>query len=79
MRNQFLDLLFTTRQMLVGVPRFPMTKPSAKVQEAVSATLLDLLKSPDLTPEDLKWVRHLAERLIPDLAPLNVSRFPQEP
>ena len=54
-------------------PSVPITKPSPKVQEVLCATLLDLLKSPDLTPEDLKWVRQFAMRLLAELTALKAA------
>lgn len=41
-----------------------MAQPSKTVQRALSAALLELLQSPELTPEDSQWLRHFAMRTI---------------
>jgi len=41
-----------------------MTEPSYKVQQALCMALLNMLKSPDLTPEEGEWVQQFALRTI---------------
>lgn len=35
----------------------PMTQRSSKVQQALSGALLHILQSPNLSPEDAKWIQ----------------------
>jgi hypothetical protein len=41
-----------------------MTQPSSKVQQALSAALLKMLQSDDLSAEDAEWVQQFALRTI---------------
>lgn len=41
-----------------------MPQPSSKIQLTLAATLLSMLRSPDLTPEDAEWLQQFALRTI---------------
>jgi hypothetical protein len=41
-----------------------MTQPSSTIQQVLAATLLDMLRSPDLAREDAEWLRQFAFRTI---------------
>lgn len=41
-----------------------MTKPPSHVQRVLCKALLDMLKWPDLTPEEAQWVQQFAVRFI---------------
>jgi hypothetical protein len=45
-----------------------MNKPSTTVQRGLSGALLELLRSPDLSPEDVKWVQQFALRTIAEFS-----------
>jgi len=45
-----------------------MGQPSSNVQQALLAALRHVEQSPDLSPEEVEWIRHFAARLITELA-----------
>jgi hypothetical protein len=45
-----------------------MTQPSSKVQQTLSATLLQMLQQPDLSPEDAEWLQQFALRTITEFS-----------
>lgn len=57
-----------------------MAAPSYVVQRVLAATLLEMLRSGELSPEDAEWVRQFAVRLI---AEFNLAKSrrenPEEP
>lgn len=64
---------------LVYAPIYPQMKPSSKVQQALSATLLGMLKSGELSPTDAEWVRQFAARMLADFAVLKAEREEEQP
>ena len=45
-----------------------MDHPSSKVQQGLAKALFDLLRSPDLAPEDGEWLRDFATRTIAEFS-----------
>ena len=51
-----------------------MTKPSSKVQEVLAIALRQVIKSPDLSSEDVEWVQQFAIRAIAEFSVLKAPK-----
>jgi hypothetical protein len=62
-----------------SIEKLSMTQPSPSVQQMLCGTLLQMLQSPDLTPEDREWLRHFATSMIAEFNVLKSKHEEDEP
>lgn len=55
-----------------------MRSPSSKIQQGLAKALFDMLRSPDLTPEDAEWLREFATRTIAEFTVATSKRADSE-